>query len=224
VNASLQEENDTSSSYKCDLCDYKAPAKYQLLYHISFRHPIDEHPKLVPLFKCRDCEFETLKAWEMDAHNNFKHGRNETKCDSCDYKSAFANYVAEHALLAHPIAEVKASSSSAPPLPDQGNSISFVASLRNEREEKKCKECSFVGDSNDSLARHVVSEHIKICPLCKYDSPKKCQGHNISISSSNALFLTDNQCLFSLFFVWTKPISRRKLHVRKKLKTFFHPF
>ena len=86
----------------CKLCDFKAPNKLKLKQHE------DKHKKNIleeigniqaqaSTYPCGDCDFETDSLKNLNLHINKTHSK--FSCKSCDYKTAYPDFLQEHLKL-----------------------------------------------------------------------------------------------------------------------------
>ena len=76
-NSPIQTKND-GYKYLCDLCDYKARHRSNLLTHMKSKHEGVKYP-------CNYCDYRATQKGSLSSHVNSKHEGVEYPCNQCEY-------------------------------------------------------------------------------------------------------------------------------------------
>ena len=82
---------DSNPILLCDLCDFEAFAKNELISHKA-----NEHKR----FACMECDYKTNLKGVLTRHNALHKGK-LLKCEECNFTTSFKRYLRNHTLHIH---------------------------------------------------------------------------------------------------------------------------
>ena len=207
--------------YFCDLCPYKANAKYKVNSHrkikhgpkaytcdlcgVMFkvkdtlnRHILTKHrdPVNAITYQCEMCEYTSKCEISLNTHIQFRHREGRSVCSFCDFETVDSTELSSHLRTEH--------------------GISTDLTPKKSQNEKiyKCTQCDYSARSPQALRVHVKVKHVGIrvqCEKCDFTCTTKVQ---LKVHDDNKHLGVKYPCDFCPKLFSTNS-SRRKHYVDK---------
>lgn len=143
------------------------------------------------VIKCRKCGYATDVKALFRAHVA-DHSAPKNKCDQCNFESAYAYIVKQHAEKEH--------SKNSSLITLQNESAQNTSQLTNNNSTYTCSKCAFTTDSPQLHSQHVASCHLRDTieeedNFSSADSSKNVDDNNEAIgSTTDAPFASKGKC------------------------------
>ena len=207
--------------YHCDLCPFKANAKYKVNTHRKIQHGPKSHtcdlcgvmfklkstlenhiltkhrdPVNARTYQCEMCEFTSKCEVSLNTHIQFRHREGRCVCSFCDFETLDSTELSRHLRTEH----------------DFGKDLTPKKS-QNEK-IYKCTQCKYSARSPQALRVHVKVKHVGIrfkCEKCDFTCTTKQQ---LRVHDSNKHLGVKYHCDFCPN-IFSTTNSRRKHYVDK---------
>ena len=165
-----------TGSFSCNLCDFVASQKHELVDHKREAHKVIADHDIVlkekGKFNCKLCDFVANSSQIVIYHMASVHKQGSYLCDQCDFVGAFASELKTH--------EKK-----------HGNfacdKCNFTTNLKIEMKKHEkykhgqknthpCPKCDYKATRADALRSHISAVHLKTphpCDMCDHKSFRK---------------------------------------------------
>ena len=177
--------NQSGDMYFCDICPYKANAKYKVNSHKKVIHgpkaytcdlcgtmfkvkaTMDNHmltkhrdSENATTYQCEMCEYTTKSEVSLNSHIQFRHREGKRICSFCNFETLDSDKLSSHFRTEHGIA------------------TDLTPKKSNNEKIYKCTQCDYSARSPQALRIHVKVKHVGTrfkCEQCDYTSTTKNQ-------------------------------------------------
>ena len=91
-------KNSTSKPKTCEKCKFTARKKSELVIHVEREH---NERKRKNIYKCLQCDFETMSTFSIMTHKQSKHEGIRYDCNDCEYQATTRGNLNRHKLKYH---------------------------------------------------------------------------------------------------------------------------
>ena len=152
---------------------------------LDLKPKIEVHKDISKSFECRFCHKLFSQKWILNSHSNFKHQKEDHKCDFCDEIFSFSNSYDLHVQKKHKGLQIFYCDDCDKSFQYQKKFVKHSKTCKPAIIPKKCEVCGVVSDK-DFEDFKIFAKHVKTCGVV-VQTEKKCDICGEKFNNGNAL-------------------------------------